>query len=153
MSIEKVPLELLSTIIQHVCLKDQRNLAISCKLFRDILSLKLQLYKQELMHIINYVRYTYNHIVEEHTIHTVTVKYIVFRNKQNRIKISFNKLIKLNYSYKIEGELFLCEKVQCSYYFTDVRELIAFIYIRILNCNMYSNVFLFSQKYSYYKIY
>lgn len=153
MSIEKVPHDLLNTIIQHVCLKDQRNLAISCKLFRDILSLKLHLYRQELMHILNYVRYMYNNIVEEHTTHTIVVKHLVFRDKVSRIKICFNKLIKLNYSYKIEGESFLCEKVQCSYYFTDIRELIAFIYIRILNCNMYSNVFLFSQKYSYYKIY
>jgi hypothetical protein len=153
MTIYSLPIDALNNITIHLCLKDQRNLAVSSKFFHRLLGLNLQLYRNEVLHILNYIRYMHNINIDYSNENNIIVKYCTFREKNSRIKINFNKLIKLNYSYKLQNDSFICEKIQCNYFFRDIRELIAFVYVRILNCNMYSNVLLFSQKYSYYKIY
>lgn len=151
----EVPNDVTEKIIRHCCLKEQRNLCISCKYFHDLLYLKLQMYKNETNHILNYIRLLHNKSLAREYAHelNVVVQHIVFRESTSRIKITLHRLIKLNYSYKIDNDGLMHEKIQVNYYFSNISELIAFVYIRILSCNMYSNVLLFSQKYHYYKVY
>ena len=150
MSLCDVPHDVLEKIVPQCCLRDQRNLSASCKFFYNLLHLKLQLYKTELIHVSNYIRVIHNQsISHERNI----VQHILFREKSSKIKITLNRFLKLNYSYKIDYDGLLSEKIQTNYYFSNISELIAFVYIRALSCNIYSNVLLFSHKYHYYKFY
>ena len=149
MSLYDVPHDVLEKITRYCCLSEQRNLSILCKVFHESLRLKLELYKNEVNHILNYIRMLHNRSLTEQNL---VVMHIVFREQSSRIKITLNSLIKLNFSYRLDNS-FLSEKIQTNYYFSNISELIEFVYLRLLACNTYSNVLLFSQKYHYYKVY
>lgn len=154
MSIYELNDDLLDCIIKHNCLKDQRNLATTCTFLNAHLKNKLLLYKNEVDNILHYIRVVYNNSRTTGHADNILAKHIVFREKQVCVKITFDTLLKLKFIYKTESiDTFISEKLQANYYFTKFTELIVFIYTRILNCNMYSNTMLFSQKYNYYKIY
>lgn len=151
MLFHELPFDVLNKIIFHTNIHTQKELMCVSKTFYEFLEYKIKIYENELQNIVLYIKnvFLYQHFSQ----FSFIAKYIKFRCPNNRIKITFSKILKLNLSCKIENENNIIEKIQINHYFLKIDDLISFIINQVQNCNMYSNTLLFSQKYHYYKIY
>lgn len=147
--IENLPDDLIKCVMGNLCLKDQISCAIASKLINKLISLKLKLYKNELEFVKSYI----NKIDEPYNIDNLpSVKYVIFKYNLFKFKITLNPYYKLkvNYSYNEDN---IPHNMNYKFHFFNVESLLSFITNRIANSIVYSNVFLFSQKYYYFKLY
>ena len=151
MSFLDLPDDIFEKIARHCCLNDQRNLNLTCKMFSNILRIKLQMYHNEIIHVLDYLHLLYTRT--ELWLLQMAVRHIIFREKSCCIKITYSTPIKLKYVYRTDTDTLISEKIQASFYFMKYEDFKRFILMRITTCNMYLNVLCFSQKYNYVKIY
>lgn len=144
----ELPDELNRNILCFLTFSDQINISRTCRYFHNLLSLKLILYSNELQSVIHYIDTLRNRNILESCI-----QHVVFRSGKFKLKFTFEDVYKLKFSYISYGVSFVSESIHSTFYFNDFDSLKAFIKKRVLNCNMYLNTFLFSQKYNFIKVY
>ena len=150
---EKVPDEICYKIFKCCTLLDQIHGKMTCKHLNRILGVSTALYHSEIVHVISYVRLLNEHF--EQGTEAYCVQHVVFRNGKFKIKITFDvkSFYKLKLSYTKHDYNAVNESVYSVFYFRTLEVLVEFMKHRVLNCNMYLNTLLFTQKYNYVKIY